>query len=375
MSSLFAAAAAILVCTSAGVAAANAAETPVAPAATRLADAPSRQALPVEALDALAGGDGGVAVAVTNQDLNAVNTGNTINAGQVTTGDITLGSGALAGFSGVGNFLMNTGANNNLQSTMSVTVVMPPAEAAMARRRILWAALAAWAASLAPATAQIDLHGADTNASLHVMSWRDIPFRTVVRQQYDFSCGSAALATLLTYQYGRRTSEADAFKAMYATGDQGKIRKLGFSMYDMKKYLDAHGYRSDGFRMPLEELKREGLPAIALVTLGRYKHFVVVKGVAGGRVLVGDPALGLKIYSQPEFAKLWNGVAFVIDPGPASPKASFNVAAEWTPWARAPLGAGVDRIPLAELSRDLAPVYQLTPTFLAPGPPAMGGVP
>ena len=55
-------------------------------------------------------------IAVTDQDLTAVSTGNTINAASVGSGAISLSDNALAGFGGVGNFLMNTGHNNSLQS-------------------------------------------------------------------------------------------------------------------------------------------------------------------------------------------------------------------------------------------------------------------
>jgi hypothetical protein len=50
--------------------------------------------------------------------------------------------------------------------------------------------------------------------NLHITSYAEIPFRTVIRQQFDYSCGSAALATLLHYQYGLNTNEAQVFKAM-----------------------------------------------------------------------------------------------------------------------------------------------------------------
>lgn len=63
---------------------------------------------------------------LSNQDLTAVNSGNTITAGVVGSGAITLDGAALSGFAGVGNFLMNTGHNNNLQSNMNVTVIIGP---------------------------------------------------------------------------------------------------------------------------------------------------------------------------------------------------------------------------------------------------------
>ncbi|WP_449406271.1 C39 family peptidase, partial [Massilia phosphatilytica] len=65
-----------------------------------------------------------------------------------------------------------------------------------------------------------------------VKSMRELRFTSTTRQQYDFSCGSAALATLLTYHYGHPISETVAFKAMWDNGDQAKIRREGFSLLD-----------------------------------------------------------------------------------------------------------------------------------------------
>jgi hypothetical protein len=72
----------------------------------------------------LAGMSGGTAVAVTNQNLSAVNSGS-VSADQLTTGNVTLQSNAFSGFSGVGNFVINTGNNNNLQGSLSVTIIAP----------------------------------------------------------------------------------------------------------------------------------------------------------------------------------------------------------------------------------------------------------
>jgi hypothetical protein len=63
-------------------------------------------------------------VAVTNQNLSAVNSGS-VSADQLTTGNVTLQSNAFSGFSGVGNFVINTGNNNNLQGSLSVTIIAP----------------------------------------------------------------------------------------------------------------------------------------------------------------------------------------------------------------------------------------------------------
>lgn len=82
--------------------------------------------LSLEDMDALAGGTGVDVVLITDQTLTATNTGNTVTGDVVGSGQVNLGSGAFSGYSGLGNFVINTGHNNNLQSSMSVSVVLAP---------------------------------------------------------------------------------------------------------------------------------------------------------------------------------------------------------------------------------------------------------
>ncbi len=187
-------------------------------------------------------------------------------------------------------------------------------------------------------------NGVQGEMRVKVTSFRDIPFKTVVRQQYDFSCGSAALATLLTYHFGRPTSEQDAFVAMYNIGDKEKINKEGFSLYEMKLYLESIGYRADGFRVSLDKIKRVGLPVIALIEWKNYKHFVVIKGFRGSEVLVGDPARGLKFMPEDEFVSYWkDGIAFAIHNADFVGKEHFNDDAEWNGRVASPLGTAMNR--------------------------------
>jgi len=199
--------------------------------------------------------------------------------------------------------------------------------------------------------------------NVHVTSWRDLPFRTVIRQQFDYSCGSAALATLLHFHYGLPVREAEVFSAMYQTGDQDKIRKVGFSLLDMKHYLAAAGYSADGYKISMADFAKMSTPAIALIKTGAYRHFVVVKGVKGQNVLVGDPALGLRTYSRAQFEAMWSGIMFVIDDQHVG---QFNSAPEW-----AMRGPPVANPYLAEqatgsLMRDLPTLYQITPIRAIP---------
>ena len=125
---------------------------------------------------------------------------------------------------------------------------------------------------------------------VHVVSMREARFQTIILQKYDYSCGSAALASLLTYHYDRPTDEETVFKAMFSTGDQEKIQQEGFSLLDMKVHLARQGLVADGYKMTLDRLAKLGVPVITLINTGGYRHFVIIKGIREDDVVIGDPA-------------------------------------------------------------------------------------
>src|ERR1700754_3420548 len=95
------------------------------------------------------------------------------------------------------------------------------AVAPVARGRLLLFSLLLLAGQPVAQAGEVTLGNSDTgNYNIQLTSYSEIPFQTVVRQRYDYSCGSAALATLLKFHYAIDTNEADVFTAMYAVGDQ-----------------------------------------------------------------------------------------------------------------------------------------------------------
>lgn len=182
-----------------------------------------------------------------------------------------------------------------------------------------------------------------------VTSLKEIRFKATIRQQFDFSCGSAAIATLLTYHYGYPASEQLVFEEMYRRGDQRKIQKEGFSLLDMKLFLQSRGFQADGFRLPLEKLEGARLPAIVLLADNGYRHFVVIKGIRGGRVLIGDPSSGTRTISRSAFESKWvSNLLFVIHNRQDSAK--FNQTIDWRAAPTAPLANAVNRDALDHLT-------------------------
>jgi predicted double-glycine peptidase len=177
---------------------------------------------------------------------------------------------------------------------------------------------------------------------------KEARFSAMIRQQYDFSCGSAALSTLLTFHYRFPVSEQTVFEEMFAQGEQEKIKREGFSLLDMKRYLEAHGYEADGFEAPLDKLASAAIPAIVLINENGYNHFVVIKGIRDQRILIGDPSGGTRAVTRTAFEALWvNQILFVISN--RQDMAGFNQASDWSVAVQAPIGSGINRQGLGQL--------------------------
>lgn len=220
------------------------------------------------------------------------------------------------------------------------------------RAGVLTAVLAAAPAG-GPMAADADVRIAGLGASVPVRSIAETRWTRIIAQQYDYSCGSAAVATLLTYHYNRPVGEAEVFEAMYANGDQARIRQAGFSLLDMKRYLDGLGLRADGFRITLDRLEAIGVPGIVLVNTNGYRHFVVIKGLRGDEVVVGDPAGGTVIIPRERLEAIWDGVVLAARGEIDTARANFNHPRDWGVRPEAPLAKGTYRSSLGALTLSL----------------------
>jgi predicted double-glycine peptidase len=136
----------------------------------------------------------------------------------------------------------------------------------------------------------------------------------VVHQTEDFSCGAAALATVLHYYYGKDLTERAAIKEMLKAGNLEKIQSLGFSLLDMQKFTHSLGYQAEGYKISdVNRLKELTVPVIALIeTCGGYSHFVVVRKVTEQHVYISDPSWGNRRLSLGAFQQAWNKIILAI---------------------------------------------------------------
>ncbi|SUU03367.1 putative pilus system C39 family peptidase FilB [Acinetobacter haemolyticus] len=140
-------------------------------------------------------------------------------------------------------------------------------------------------------------------------------FRGIVRQAYDYSCGSAALTTLLNGYAGLSLTEQQTMSGLLQYGEyQRIIERRSFSLLDMKRFVAALGLNSGGYRGQFSDLTALKQPAIVPITYAGFKHFVVYKAYKDGRVYVADPALGNISFDETRFKEVWdNNTLFLVD--------------------------------------------------------------
>lgn len=144
----------------------------------------------------------------------------------------------------------------------------------------------------------------------------EIQNAAIIKQAYDYSCGSAALATLLSYYLGEDLGERQVIRGLLKHGDSEKIaQRRAFSLLDMKKFVSVLGYKGVGYKAEVKDLETLGRPCILPLNLYKYRHFVVLKGIYGGHVFLADPWLGNMSLSVGEFKSMWHqNVIFVVYP-------------------------------------------------------------
>ncbi|HET19737.1 MAG TPA: peptidase [Chromatiales bacterium] len=138
-----------------------------------------------------------------------------------------------------------------------------------------------------------------------VESMLEARYRNIVRQKTDFSCGAAAMATLLRYAYDLDVDEEMVMQGMMQAADPELVKTKGFSLLDIKRYAESLGFRGRGYRLTLDRLRTLRVPTIVLLDIRGYKHFVVLKQVRGDQVDIADPALGNKSMPLEEFIQSW----------------------------------------------------------------------
>ena len=192
--------------------------------------------------------------------------------------------------------------------------------------------------------ATIDL-GSGTRIDIPLKSMKTLRDQGLIKQRLDYSCGAAALATILRYGFGDEVTERDILVELFdllSKDEEGLRRKEGFSLLDLQRVAHARGYKAEGFRLEPQFLAKLGGPVIVFIEPHGYKHFAVLRGVRGDRVFLADPSRGNIRMPAYRFLDIWlrengKGIIFVIEPKDGRPVHEF------------PLGLPADSLPQPEI--------------------------
>jgi len=135
---------------------------------------------------------------------------------------------------------------------------------------------------------------------------------SVVMQSTAYTCGPAALATLLKMISGK----SDYYRQII---DMAGTDNSGTSLLALKRSAEALGYEAAGLRLGIEELAAAG-PVLAHVVIGGYHHFTVVEGIADGSVFLADPQLGRVNIPTEQFKSVWNGTVLKVSEAAGIPE-------------------------------------------------------
>lgn len=182
-----------------------------------------------------------------------------------------------------------------------------------------WGAIALGTIGL---SAQIRIGGSGLRADLPIKSIKVLRDENLVKQRFDFSCGAAALATILRYGFGEDVDERQVLVGLFdglSDDDKREAERTGFSLLNLQRVARARGYAAEGFRLEPGQLTLLGGPVIVFIEPRGYKHFAVLRGIRGDRVYLADPSRGNIRMPVHTFLDSWlqndgKGIIFVVEP-------------------------------------------------------------
>ena len=178
-----------------------------------------------------------------------------------------------------------------------------------------------------PCVAQVSI-GAGVRIELPARTMKDLRDQAVAKQRFDFSCGAAALATLLRFHFGETVTEGQILVELFnlpSEAEKAARRRTGFSLLDLQRVAQARGYDAQGFRLDPDQLPLLAGPVLVFIAPRGYKHFAVLRGMQGDRVHLADPSRGQVRLPVHRFHDSWlqddgKGIIFVVEPKGGLPR-------------------------------------------------------
>ena len=168
-----------------------------------------------------------------------------------------------------------------------------------------------------------------------VKTWVGLRDEYAIKQRFDYSCGAASLATLLHYYYGDDIGETEILKDIIAHLDKEAVKnrtQIGFSMLDLKNFVERRGYRAIGVKLKATAVPKLRGPILVYLEIAEFKHFAMLRGVREDRVYLADPSRGNVRMSIYKFLDEWPGYALVVQkPGVKLPEEYPGMISEESP--------------------------------------------
>jgi predicted double-glycine peptidase len=137
----------------------------------------------------------------------------------------------------------------------------------------------------------------------------------VVKQRMDYSCGAAALATIMRYYFEDNVTEQDILTDILKRMSKEDLvdrQTKGLSMLDLQEAAGRRGYQAVGVKLPLDSLPELGGPILVHLETREYRHFAILKGTAEDRIYLADPSRGNMRMPLFRFEKEWSRLALVL---------------------------------------------------------------
>ncbi|NLB94643.1 MAG: cyclic nucleotide-binding domain-containing protein [Armatimonadetes bacterium] len=127
----------------------------------------------------------------------------------------------------------------------------------------------------------------------------------VLLQVSETDCSAACLAMVLRY-YKKHVS-------ITRLRELAHVGREGASLHSVAEAAESLGFHARAVQTTYENLQKVELPAIAH---WEGYHYILVYEVRPDRVVVADPAVGLRKMSREEFLKGWTGYLLILTPTP-----------------------------------------------------------
>lgn len=142
------------------------------------------------------------------------------------------------------------------------------------------------------------LNTATLNGSVPVKTWKALRDAELVKQDLDYSCGAASVATILQSFYGLQVTETDILSGMEDDG--------AASFQDLAEVVKRYGLKGVGLALDFSQLKKLQVSVIAYLLHRDEDHFTVIKGISDQQVALADPSWGNRKLSIAQFMRMWN---------------------------------------------------------------------